>query len=104
VKTYLGDKFESTLGIENPTIVSIQQVLNIDDCIGKKIVTNEDFITYSHVDGIPSKENTHEINIKGMILAIEDIVRGGGLYLYCKTADHQALCLTPKELEIFSEV
>jgi len=98
MKTYLGEKVGTVGGF------SIQKVLYIEECVGKRIKTSKDYIVDVHTNGTLSKENTHEANLKDEVLIVEDIVRSCGLYLYCRTEDNRTLCINPEDLEIFEEV
>lgn len=94
MNTYLSDK---KITQDN---ITIQQVLNIDEAIGKTIKTKEDFI----VVGDSNESGFEKINIKEKIVKIEDVIRTSGLYLYCRTTENFTFALSPDELEKFEEV
>lgn len=74
----------------------VQQVGNIDEMIGKMIQTNEEF---------PIMTNDFvEINIKGMAVQVLDIIRIGGLFLYCQTISGKNFALLPHDLSKFEEI
>jgi hypothetical protein len=90
MNTYLGEKEV----LENGAVV--QEVLNIDESIGKCIRTKEDMLVLG--------DNLKEINIKSMDILIEDVIRTCGLYLFCKTEGNFTFAIRPEELEKFEVI